>query len=528
MKLVLACVAMVVSARADNYPRQPGIDAQHYIFRIELGDPSGEISGQTTAIVRFVQDGVTRVSFDLAVPSGAKGMTVSEVTSGAGAVQYSHAENRVTISLPTPPNTGETREFTIRYHGVPANGLHMVNNKFGERCFFSWNWPTLARQWLPVIDHPSDKATSEFLVTAPAEYQVVANGLLVESTDLPHGRRMTHWKQSVPIPVWLNNIGVAPFAARSIGTAAGVPLQTWVFPQDRENGIVTFDGPLRQAIEFFTSHIGPYPYEKLAAVQTAQMGGAMEHASAIFFGEKSVTTRPAFSLVAHETAHQWWGDSVTEKDWDDAWLSEGFATYFASLAAEHYQGRDAFVAEMRRKRENILGMEKRTPDVAVIHDNLPEIASGRAPVRLVYEKGGWTLHVLRGVIGTEKFWQGMREYYRRYRDANASTADLRRVMEEVSGSNLGWLFDQWLMRAASPRVEWSWKYDGTAHKVEIAVAQTQPGTAYRLPMEVSVGGKLERIEITKKSQTFEFAGDKAPTTVELDPNTWVLMDAVRK
>ena len=337
----------------------------------------------------------------------------------------------------------------MKYGGVAGAGLHIGKNKFGDRTFFSWNWPTLARQWLPMIDHPSDKATSEFLVTAPAKYQVVANGTLQEELDLGDGRRMTHWKQSVPIASWLNNIGVAQFASRHFATAAGVPLQTWVFPQDRDNGIVTFEGPTRQAMEFFASHIGPYPYEKLADVQVAGMGGGMEHASAIFFGERSVTNRPAFGLVAHEIAHQWFGDSVTEKDWDDAWLSEGFATYFASLATEFYEGRDAFLGAMRRSRTNILGMEKRTPGVAVVHDNLPEIQDGRAPVPIVYQKGGWTLHMLRGVIGTEKFWAGIREYYRRFRDSNAST----RRPAARDGGNIGRRFGLVLSAVAvSPRL----------------------------------------------------------------------------
>jgi len=521
MRALLLLVPALVFA--DNYPRQLGIDAQHYTFRVTLADNSNEIQGQSTARIRFVQDGVTQLWLDLAL-----GMKVSEVTSGGAQLRYTHADDRLAIALSAPPKAGETREFSVSYRGAPATGLHIVNNKFGERCFFSWNWPVLAHQWLPVIDHPSDKATSEFLVTTPARYQVVANGLLVETTDLADGMRLTHWKQSVPIAVWLNNIGVARFAARNIGIGAGVPLQTWVFPQDRENGIITFDEPLRQSIDFFASHIGPYPYEKLAAVQTAQMGGGMEHASAIFFGERVVNNRLAFNLVAHETSHQWWGDSVTERDWDDAWLSEGFATYFAALATEHYQGRDAFAAAMKRSRDNILQMEKRTPGVAVIHDNLPEIRNGRPPVGIVYQKGGWVLHVLRGVIGTEKFWQGIREYYRRYRDSNASTDDLRRVMEEVSGRDLGWFFQQWLIRAGSPAVEWSWEYNSAAKKVQLTIAQTQAGDAFRLPVDVGVDGKVERIEITSKSQKFEIAAEKAPAAVQLDPGTWVLMTETRR
>ena len=517
-------------AFADNYPRQPAIHAQHYTFRVALSDANDEVAGETTVDLRFLNAGVTRVMLDLTSLKGGKGMTVSEVSSGGAPLHFQHSADRLAIILDSAPAPGDHRQLTVKYRGVPGAGLHIAKNKFGDRTFFSWNWPTLARQWLPTIDHPSDKATSEFLVTAPAKYQVVANGLLQEELDLGDGRRMTHWKQSVPIATWLNNIGVAQFAVRNFGAAAGVPLQTWVFPRDRDNGILTFEEPTRQALEFFASHIGPYPYEKLADVQVAGMGGGMEHASAIFFGEHSVTNRPAFGLVAHEISHQWFGDSVTEKDWDDAWLSEGFATYFASLASEFYDGTDAFAGAMRRSRTSIFGMEKRTPGVAVVHDNLPEIRNGRAPAPIVYQKCGWVLHMLRGVIGTEKFWAGIREYYRQFRDSNASTQDLRRVMEETAGADLGWFFEQWLLRPGSPAVSGGWKYNAAAGKIEIDLVQTQSGAAYRLPLEiaVTVAGappSVRRIVCTAKAQRFEIAADKEPSSVDLDPHVWVLMDS---
>ena len=517
------------AAMADNYPRQPGVDAQHYIFHVTLSDDKDEVAGETTVALKFVKDGVTDVALDLASPANGKGMTVTEVTSAGAAVPFSHSADRLKISLPSAPKAGDIRQITVKYHGIAATGLHILQNKFGERCFFSVNWPTLGRQWLPMIDHPYDKATSEFFIIAPAKYQVVANGLLQETIELGDGRRMTHWKQSVPIASWLNNIGVAQFATRHFGTAAGIPLETWVFHQDRDHGITTFEAPTRQAIEFYSDHVGPYPYEKLADVEAAGMGGGMEHASEIFYGQASVTNRPAFGLVAHEISHQWFGDSVTEKDWDDAWLSEGFATYFALLCAEYYQGRDAFVAGLERSRTTIFAAEKRTPGVAVIHDNLPEIQNGRAPVGIVYQKGGWTLHMLRGQIGTERFWAGIREYYKRYRDSNASTEDLRKVMEEVSGQKLDWFFQQWLYRAGSPAVEGTWTYDAASKKVRIQLKQTQGGAAFRLPFEVRVtaAGKpqLAKIEMSQNDQSFELPSDTRPAAVDLDPNTWVLMDA---
>lgn len=201
------------------------------------------------------------------------------------------------------------QSFVIRYRGVPISGLFIGKNKFGECVFMGLNWPDRARQWLPMIDHPSDKATTEFIVTAPARFQVVANGLLVEETDIGDGRRRTHWKQSVPISSWLNAIGVAQFSTHHAGLVNGVALQTWVYHQDSARGPVTFELPTRRALEFFTEHIGPYSYQKLANVESAGMGGGTEHASVIFYGESSVTDNPATNLVAHEIAHQWFGHS---------------------------------------------------------------------------------------------------------------------------------------------------------------------------------------------------------------------------
>lgn len=526
MKLpILALVALAAaSAWADNYPRQPGIDVQHYIFRIALSDENDEISGKAMIDIRFLRDNITTVALDLTSSSNGKGMTVSSVTSPESNTAYQHTNNRLLLTLPSAPKAGERRQFTVEYHGVPADGLHIGKNKSGERTFFSNNWPDLARQWLPTIDHPYDKASSEFLVTAPAKYQVAANGVLEEEMDLSDGRRLTHWSQREPIATWLNNIGVARFSSRHFGAAAGVPLQTWVFPRDRDAGILTFEEPMRQAIEFFEERIGPYPYDKLASVQATSFGGGMENASAIFYGESAVTGRPAFGLVSHEVAHQWFGDSVTEKDWDDVWLSEGFATYFAMLAVEHYEGRDAFVAALRSRRQQIFQAEKKLPGIAVVQSK----PWNGIPNAIVYQKGGWFLHLLRGEVGTERFWAGIREYYRRYRDSNASTADFEGVMEETSGMDLRWFFRQWLFRPGSPVLDGGWRYDAATKKIRIDLAQQQPGSAYRLPLEIGIfppddsKKKMEKIEMDQKQERFEIQTDKEPSSVVLDPDTWML------
>ncbi|MEX2272516.1 MAG: M1 family metallopeptidase [Vicinamibacterales bacterium] len=532
---ILSWVA-AVSVAADTYPRQIGIDAIHYVFRLTLGDMSDEITAEATMTVKFVLDQVGAVQLDLASPSAGKGMTVASVRRGgvtevpgpaADALVFSHADNRLRLVLPTASRAGEEFTFTIRYRGIPAEGLRFTNNIHGERSVFSENWPNRARQWLPMIDHPYDKATGEFIVTAPNHYQVVANGLLIEELDLPNGDRRTHWKQSVPISSWLYALGVARFSVHHAGITNGVPLQTWVFPQDREAGRGLFEERSRRAMDFFVSHIGPYSYEKLANVQAAGLNGGTEHASAIFYGEKGVTA--GRGPVVHEIAHQWWGNSVTERDWDDVWLSEGFATYFTLLFTEHDEGRDAFVAGLQQSRAQVLELERQFPDTPVIHRNLSDMR--RVLNGLVYQKAGWVLHMLRAEVGTEHFWTAIRDYYRRYRDQNASTAELRAVFEQVSGKSLDWFFTQWLNRSGVPKIEGSWRYLPARKAVEVTLMQVQGADPFRVGVEIGIAAKpgdlprIERMEVTGRTLTKTFNVDADPASVTIDPNTWLLMES---
>ena len=507
---------------ADTYPRQPGIDALHYTFRITLSDDTNEIDGNAGIDVRFTQDQVKELVLDLTTPmDGGKGMTVT-----GASVPYTHADSRLHLAVNPPSKSGERRQFTVRYHGIPAGGLRIIPNKYNERVFFSENWPNNARHWLPMIDHPYDKATSEFIVTAPIQYQVIANGTLEEQVDLGDKRRLTHWKQSIPIASWLNAIGVAQFAVHHAAPVNGtIPLQTWVYHQDQAIGPAWFEPSARSALEFFSERVGPYSYEKLANVAAAGFGGGTEHASAIFYGEKSILERPGAGLIAHEIAHQWFGNSVTEKDWDDVWLSEGFATYFTLLFTEHSQGRDAFVRDLQQSRQRIFTLESSSPGTAVLHKNLDDMK--RVLNQIVYQKGGWTLHILRRMVGDDHFWAGIRDYYQHYRNGSASTADFQKVMEEASGLQLDWFFEQWLARPGSPALEGKWSYDSTTHQVRLDLAQTQAGPAYRLPLEIGIGGKVQAFEFGLKKQEFEFAADQEPSNVVLDPGTSALIRVVK-
>ena len=534
--LAVAGALLSPTTLTDTYPKNPNIDALNYAFTIELSDTTDLIVGELALDVRFVGAGVRAVRLDLISASaaqGGKGMRVSGVTMNGTAIPFTHANDVLLVPLATAPVVNQRARLVVRYRGTPATGLKIGNNKYGDRTFFSDNWPDKARHWLPTIDHPYDKATSEFVVTAPSHYQVVSNGLQVEISDVPGGRRRTHWKNSVPIAPWLYVLGAARFAVQRVGTFDGKAIETWVYAQDRDAGFADFATPTKEVLAYYTDYVGPFAYERLANIQSNSVSGGMEAASAILYSESSVTGTGSVrwrNVVIHEIAHQWFGNAVTEADWDDVWLSEGFATYFTLLYIEHAYGRDEFVRGLQSSRSTVMSFAAKNPAYTIIHQNLSRMEDVTSSH--TYQKGSWTLHMLRGVIGSEAFQRGIRAYYARHFNGNATTADFRRAMEEASGQELGWFFEQWLYKPGTLKVAGSWSYDAAARQVRLTLDQVQTdGRLFTMPIEIGVYSKgqptpvMERVRVTAKSNTFTIDAPTAPDSVRLDPNVWVLMDA---
>ncbi|MCC7132687.1 MAG: M1 family metallopeptidase [Gemmatimonadales bacterium] len=532
--LALLMAFVPPSGPLDTYPKNPAIDALNYAFRLELSDTTDAIVGELTLDLRFLAPGVRAVRLDLINAGPAhdgKGMQVSGVTLNGAAVPFTHVNDELLIPLPTPPTAQQRAQVVVRYSGRPATGLLIGRNKHGDRTFFSDNWPNRARHWLPTIDHPYDKATSEFIVTAPSHYQVVSNGLQIEVTDAPGALRRTHWRNSVPIAPWLFVLGVARFAMQRVDTFEGKPIETWVYPQDRDAGFADFATPTKSALAFYSDYVGPYAYERLANIQSSSVGGGMEAASAIFYHESAVTGTRSIrwrNVVIHEIAHQWFGNAVTESDWDDVWLSEGFATYFTLLYIEHAYGRDEFLRGLEDSRQTVMAFAARNPAYTIVHQNLSRMEDVTSSH--TYQKGSWVLHMLRGVVGSEAFQRGIRTYYQRHFNANATTADFRRAMEEASGRELGWFFDQWLYRPGTLEIAGRWSYDARARQVRLALDQVQTdGSQFRMPIEVAVHYRgqavpaIHRLELNAKANAFTIDAPSEPDDVRLDPNRWVLM-----
>jgi len=517
----------------DTYPKNPGIDALNYAFRIEVADSTDAISGELTLDFRVLSADVRTLRLDLVdagAASEAKGMRVASVTLDGVAVRFTHADSVLLVPLGGSLTPQQRMRLAVRYSGVPANGLRIGKNRHGDRTFFSDNWPDRARHWLPTIDHPYDKATSEFIVTAPSHYQVVSNGLQVEVTDLSGSRRRTHWRNSVPIAPWLYVLGVSRFAMERVDTFDGKAIETWVYPQDREAGFAAFATPTKQALAFYSDYVGPFAYERLANIQASSVAGGMEAASAILYNESAVAGGIRWrNVIIHEVAHQWFGNAVTESDWDDVWLSEGFATYFTLLFIEHAYGRDEFLRGLEASRRTVLSFAAANPGYTIIHRNLRRM--DQVTSSHTYQKGSWILHMLRGVVGDAAFQRGIRAYYQRHFNANATTADFRRAMEEASGRALGWFFDQWLYRPGDLKVAGQWRYDANTRKLHLTLEQVQGDAAlFTMPIEVAVqlpgqaAPVIHRIQLSARQQLFTIDAPAEPTDVRLDPDHWVLME----
>lgn len=563
-------------------PGKPGeydlaADVLHYEIELALGSP--EIEALATLSVR--PNGASRLPLDLT------GLGVRSVRVDDQPVAFEYEDGKLRVPLggqgrgagAAPAGSAEDQlRVTVAYHGVPDDGLILRDNVHGDPAAFVDNWPNRTRFWLPSVDHPTDKATAAFTVHASSAWQVIANGALAAPPEpaaadaLGHaenaGRRTTwRWASRVPHPTYTLVVGAADFAVESLGRAACgaapaspdadgcIDVSYWVFPEDTAFARQVF----RRApamVDYFTDLIGPYPFEKLAHVQSATRFGGMENSSAIFYSERAIAEGAlSEGTVSHEIAHQWFGDAATQSDWNHLWLSEGFATYFGALFFEAADGDEDFRGRMERSRRGYLDSD----DVArpIVDpagaDNLFDLLN-----RNNYNKGAWVLHMLRGVVGDDTFFRAIRTYYERHAFANALTEDLRRAFEDAiatqatgaaeeaaAATELDWFFDQWVHQPGYPTLEHSWERTADDAEIVLSVSQVQPSEwpTFRLPMEVEVRGpagvRRHRVVVESRSQTFRLplvvpdgegapAGvgastrEVGPTEIVLDPGGWVL------
>ncbi len=513
--------------------RRAGVDVLAYDFRVEFpvsGMPASVQFAATTTAAR--QPGVRELVLDLVAT-----LTVDSATVNGRIAPIARRGDSVAVRLPGAE--ADTVRVTVFYRGMPTDGLIIRRDAALGWTAFGDNFPDRARQWLAVVDHPSDKALVRWDVIAPASHRVIANGRLLEETpdDAPLATRRvrTRWATERPIYSSVMVIGVAPFAVVEladstcvVGELPGCVRQSvWTTPSKRAV-VPGYFARAGEIVALFSRLVAPFPYEKLAHVASSTRYGGMENAAAIFYADNLFASgSPDEELIAHETAHQWFGDAVTEREWSHVWLSEGFATYFTALWVEHAHGAAAFAAHMREMRTKVLSSPI-TTQKPIVDEGLDDVR--RVLNTNVYQKGGFVLHMLRREIGDSAFFTGIRSYYLAHRHGNAMTSDLQAEFERAAGRPLGWFFTQWMTRVGVANVKPSWRWDAVKRALVVTVVQDARSTPYRLSLSLDVtdtDGVTQRVRVPVPAESTSVIDvpvslTAAPRRVDIDPDVSLL------
>lgn len=517
-KITFLCCALTLSLFSAN-AQYTGTNVTRYDVEIELSDKHDSIF--VKEIIYLVPNPSNMYNLDLiSLTNYGKGMRIVS----SNALELIHEDDKIKFKLEPKP-VADTK-LELSYKGIPANGLIIGKNKFGARTFFADNWPNRARHWMACHDHPSDKAFINYTVIAPSQYNCIATGILQQTDTLDSGRIKWQYKSKDLLPSKVMVIGVAEMTIKDLKTNYSFPLSSWVYPEDADK-ISDLDAAI-DVIDYFEKLIAPYPFEKLTNVQSTTMFGGMENAGNIFYDENAFTGKNTMEdLIAHEIAHQWFGNSASESGWGHLWLSEGFATYFADLYMGHKYGDELFQSRLKKERQQVIRFYERQAS-PVVDPNPTDLMTLLNPNS--YQKGAWVLHMLRNEIGEESFFKGVRSYYEKFKNNNANTDQLKEVMEKAANRELDVFFDQWLNQAGQPvlKVDSSQKKS----KITITIFQQQNHHLFTFPLDVRIeyaDGSFEdkKFDFSCKSHQLTFRSNKKLKSVTLDPETKLLFDQIR-
>lgn len=519
-----------------RYARDRLVDVRHVRLEVTLDFERRAVTGAATHTCAPINDGLTRVEFD------AVDMTIRAVRLASGAeLSFTYGDGKLSVTLDRPYAAGEELAVRIEYEAVPRRGLYFIgpDEAYPQKPRQCWSQgqDEDSRHWFPCFDYPNERHSSELLATVPSTMIVVGNGELVSVHDDPaHGTRTYHWYQEVPHVAYLTSIVAGEFAHWS-ERAAGVPLLYYVPPDRLEDGKRAL-GRTAAMMEFFSKRVAAYPYPKYAQSVVADfIFGGMENISATTLTENVLQDERAFpdyqsagdGLVAHELAHQWFGDLLTCRDWSHAWLNEGFATYFDALFTESYYGLDEFRYQLFLNAEAYFDEDNRRYRRPIVHNVYHE------PIdifdRHLYEKGSLVLHMLRYILGDDLWWKAIRFYVERNRERVVITPEFQRAIEEATGRNLDWFFDQWVYRGGHPQFKVAWEWNDAAKLAKVTVSQTQNvddlTPLFRMPVVVDFaldsGERVAcRFEVSEREQTFYASLPEKPKLVRFDPGNFVL------
>jgi aminopeptidase N len=510
---------------------QESYDVLHYELALDVDPASESISGTVSIHAKSLVASPASVVLDFF-----NVLTVGEVRENGAPALYSHLNDLITVDLSGEYSAGDTIRIEIDYAGKPtAENDELRDTAFSfsthgpspanrvQAVIYTISEPFFARAWWPCKDVPGDKATARMRITVPDTLVVASNGVLEEEVAAPDARKTFTWYEKYPIATYLVSLAISNYIVFDdyfrYSPGDSMRVVCYAYPEHEVGARLDFTNTVRM-LEIYSDLFGLYPFvdEKYAMAEFG-WGGAMEHQTCTSMGSGffAGTTRRDDWVVAHELAHQWWGDLVTPADWADVWLNEGFATYSEALWVEATAGADSMRTYMSAWRPS-WGFG------GTLYD--PESLFGTT----VYRKGGWALHMLRGVMGDDDFFAALRDYgsEESFGYGNATTADFQRVCEDHFGGSLQWFFDEWVYGEGEPVYAYYWANSGggTSAGVELSIRQVQGDGVFVMPIQVRFSFASGDTTITvwndEALDQYGFSLGREVTAVHIDPDAWIL------
>lgn len=534
------------SSRPD-FNRQSNYDVQHYILRVSFDRAAKRIIGDTTVRLKPLAAGFRQVTLD-SVGISYSSVTLEETNSP---LNYLVQGDQVVVDLDRTYTPQQTIGIRFKYSASPKKGIYFIDKQpaadgVPARTEQIWTQgePDEARHWFPSFDFPSDKATVEQFITANAHEEVIGNGLIVAKSDNADGTVVHHFKMDIPFSTYLVSFVVGDYAAVA-EKYKNIPLGYYVYA-GTEAVVPKAYGRTKDMFRVFEELTGvDYPFPKYDQTVVAAFAfGGMENMTATTMSDRDIflVNNPLFEatvedLVSHELAHSWFGNLVTCKNWAELWLNEGFATFMEAAFREKKYGRRSYLQKIvndadQFKASDATGGKRH----GLFNRNAAKVTELFDVPYTTYNKGGAVLHTLREQIGDAAFWRGVNIYLNRHKLGNVESTDLKAAMEEGSGSDLDWFFDQWVYGLGYPKLNVKQVYSNRSKTLTLTVTQTQKPDnltppAFTLPLDIDVettsGLETEKIELKKRSETFKFKLVSRPLKITIDKNEKIPIKTVK-
>jgi aminopeptidase N len=530
-------VGALVAQEADIYERPVQIepshdfDVQHYRVTLAFDLEAKTFQGENHITLTALRDEWNRCrlhAVELEV--------ISVVDSDDRELAFHQIEGLLDIDFAQEYKFGDKVEFKVAYRGSdPQLGLYFDEESPDHpRMVSTDSFPNNARRWIPCYDYPHDKVTQELIVTAPIGSKVLSNGRLVLTSDDPEAGTTTwHWHQEKPHSTYLFMLAIGPFVV--IKDSYGeIPVNYWVYPKDAEHAKWIF-AKTPEMLDFFSELFGfPYPWAKYDQVTTPHVGGGAEATSATVLGQNVIHDLRAEQdftwewILAHEVAHQWWGDVITLREWSHTWLHESFATYSDYLYTHHERGPDEGAWDLKSKKERYLQEAQSRYLRPIVFDRYDH--PGDNFDSHTYPKGAAVLHMLRFVLGDDAFFAALSEFLNTHAFQAVDTHDFLNTVKDATGQNLDWFFQQFLYKPGHPVFDVSTTWDADSNVLHLKVAQLQDTSAgvpiYRIPVDIGLvtrAGKLvEKIWLDQVEHSFQFQLPERPLLVRFDEGNRLL------